>query len=495
MQLDAVGKKGRERGMKPSKKKDERPKLEVIQALSSVEKHQLARYEETIHSGLAAVHSSFQAIAAACYQIKELGLHRTEGTFEVYFQKKFGFERAHAYRMVTAGSILERMSPDGDITKQLVTESHFRPMAVLRDRADKQDEVLELLQHWTGMKGARKKITPAMVEAAMLVLNPPEPPPQTQVTSNKTAQRLLELIEAAKKKLPSGSSKEIRSVFSDLQKEATAAVIPRTTGIGWTKETWNPLEGCSRASRGCINCYAAKEMATRWAHKYPGLAKKLDDDSYAFTGKIVLEMHRLSKPLKLMTGTKFFVNSMSDLFHRDVPTSFIDQVFDVMEKASWHTFQILTKRPEIMAAYTRTRDRSDADAPANIWLGTSTEDQKTYDERIALLRNVRARIRWISAEPLLGPIKLKNTKGLDWVVVGGESEGDTKMEKSWVTSLRDECMRDGIAFFFKQWGDYGEDGKKAKTEKLSAEEKAAGISRTKSAKLDGKSHEEYPVLR
>lgn len=469
--------------------------LEVIVPLTPAEELQRKEYEKVIRSGLAAIRDSFQGIAKACYEIKKRELYRTEGTLENYFQKTFGFGRAHAYRIITAGSILERMSPSGDIKKQFVTESHFRPLAGLLDQAEKQDEVLKLLQRWTGMKGARKEITPVLVEAASLVVIPPEPPPQTQLTSNKTAQRLLNLIEAAKKKLPPGSSKDVLQVFSELQREASEVVIPRTTGIGWTRETWNPLEGCTRASRGCDNCYAAKLMATRLAYKYPGLAKKQKDGSYAFTGKIVLEMHRLSEPLKMKTGTKFFVNSMSDLFHKDVPFEFIDQVFDVMEKASWHTFQVLTKRPEIMAAYTRRRYKSDEDAPSNIWLGTSTEDQDAYDKRIDVLRTVRARVRWISAEPLLGPIKLKNTKGLDWVVVGGESSGDTKMEKDWVTSLRDECKRDGIAFFFKQWGDYGEDGKKAKKEKLTAEQKAAGILKNKSASLDGKIYEEFPVPR
>ena len=130
-----------------------------------------------------------------------------------------------------------------------------------------------------------------------------------------------------------------------------------------------------------------------------------------------------------------------------------------------------------------------------IWLGTSTENKDTYKKRIDVLRTVRARVRWISAEPLLGPLELGDTKGLDWVVVGGESEGDTKMEKKWVEDLQKECSKAGIAFFFKQWGDYGEDGQKAKKEKLTAEEKAAGILRTKSAKLNGKIYEEFPVAR
>ena len=471
---------------------------EVIHPLSASEKDQRKDFEKKIRDGIKSVQGGFRDIADACYHIKKLELYRTEGTFEEYFRKTFGFSRAHSYRLVMAGEILSKLvSPAGDIERQLVTESHFRPLSALRHDPAGPENVIRLLHAWKSMKGARDEITPAMVEAATIVINPPEAPPESQITSNRTAQRVLDLIEAARKQLPQGSSKEVRDIFKKLQKDASETVVPRTTGIGWTRETWNPLEGCSRAthSPGCINCYAAKQMATRWAHKYPGLARKLGDGSYAFTGKIVLEMHRLSEPLKMKTGTKFFVNSMSDLFHDSVPSEFIDQVFDVMEKASWHTFQVLTKRPENMAAYTRKRYSSDDDAPANIWLGTSTENEDTYKERIDVLRTVRARVRWISAEPLLGPLELGDTKGLDWVVVGGESEGDTKMEKKWVEDLQKQCSKAGIAFFFKQWGDYGEDGNKAKKEKLTAEQKAAGILRNKSAVLNGKIYEEFPTPR
>ena len=472
--------------------------VEVIKPLSVTEEGRLRKYETTIQTALKQLRDQFQKLAIACYHISEKELYRAEGTLESYFKKRFGFGRAHAYRLISAGRILENMmSPTGDIKNQMVTESHFRPLASLSDRPDQQEAVLQLLEHWMSFKGVRKEITPAMVDAARVVINSPEPPPETQTTSNKAAQRVLDLIESASKQLPPESPQEIKDIFKKLQKDASETVVPRTTGIGWTRETWNPLEGCSRAtdSPGCINCYAAKQMATRWAHKYPGLARKVKDGSYAFTGKIVLEMHRLSVPLKMKTGTKFFVNSMSDLFHDSVPFEFIDQVFDIMETASWHTFQVLTKRPENMAVYTQLRYSSDEDAPQNIWLGTSTEDQTTYNKRIEVLRTVTARVRWISAEPLLGPLELKNTEGLDWVVVGGESEGDTKMEKKWVEDLQKQCSKAGIAFFFKQWGDYGEDGNKAKKEKLTAEEKAAGILRSKSAKLNGNIYEEFPTPR
>jgi protein gp37 len=220
-------------------------------------------------------------------------------------------------------------------------------------------------------------------------------------------------------------------------------------------------------------------VATRGADLYPGLAVK-KGDSYAFNGKILLLPERLGTPMLNRTPTRYFVNSMSDLFHKDVPEGFISAIFDVMEKAPWHTFQVLTKRPERMAVFTQKRYRDRAPRP-NIWLGTSTENQECFDKRSEHLRQVKAAVRWLSCEPLLGAIKLSSTADIEWVVAGGESKGGRPMDKKWAASLRDQCKKAGIPFFFKQWGDFNEEGAPQK------EKKDGG------AKLDGKIHHEYPT--
>jgi protein gp37 len=234
---------------------------------------------------------------------------------------------------------------------------------------------------------------------------------------------------------------------------------------------------------GCDNCYAAKLTATRLADVYPGLAVKKTVDgktTYQFTGKIQLVPHDLADPLHDKISKRYFVNSMSDLFHKNVPDAYIEAVFDVMEKASWHTFQVLTKRPERMAEFTQKR-YADKDPAANIWLGTSTENQAAYDDRMPHLKATKAAIRWLSVEPMLGPIKFGSMKDIDWVVVGGESGSDRQMKKEWATGIRDACKKDEVPFFFKQWGDFNEQGKK--------KAKKGG-----DAKLDGKIHHNYPKV-
>jgi protein gp37 len=179
----------------------------------------------------------------------------------------------------------------------------------------------------------------------------------------------------------------------------------------------------------------------------------------AFTGKIVLVPDALAAPLKDRVPKRIFPNSRSDLFHEDVPDEYIDMVFTVMEVAWWHTFLVLTKRPERMAEYTQRRYK-DKEPPKNICCGTSVEDQKSYDERIVHLRKVKSAVLWLSVEPFIGKIKFGDLSGIRWMVVGGESGSDRKMEEEWAIEARDECKKFNIPFFFKQWGSFNEEGEK-----------------------------------
>jgi protein gp37 len=171
---------------------------------------------------------------------------------------------------------------------------------------------------------------------------------------------------------------------------------------------------------------------------------------------------------------------MSDLFHKNVPEDFVEAVFKVMEKAHWHQFQVLTKRPERMAEFSRNYFKR-REPPPHIWLGTSTENQEAFNQRIGHLRKTKAAVRWLSCEPLVGPIRFDSPDGIDWVVVGGESDSDRRMEKQWATSLRDQCGRAKIPYFFKQWGSYDEDGNGPQRE-----------IHDPPPSLEGKIHHEFP---
>lgn len=236
------------------------------------------------------------------------------------------------------------------------------------------------------------------------------------------------------------------------------------TKIEWTDATWNPLRGCSRVSDGCRNCYAEK-VANRFSgpgQPYEGLIAK----GGQWNGKIKLVPEKLSEPLRWKKPRMVFVNSMSDLFHESVPDDFIDKVFAIMAQCPEHTFQILTKRPKRMLSYLSAKNlgrRVNSYLPStvnypippkNVWLGVSVEDQKSADERIPLLLRCPAAVRWVSAEPLLGPVNLTfEDRPVDWVVVGGESgHGARPMAHSWARSLRDQCVSAGVPFFMKQMG-------------------------------------------
>lgn len=297
-----------------------------------------------------------------------------------------------------------------------------------------------------------------------------------------------------------------------------------STKIEWTDETWNPIRGCSRVSEGCRHCYAER-VAGRFSgpgQPYEGLIAR----GGQWNGQVRLVPEKLEEPLRWRKPRMIFVNSMSDLFHENVPDSFIDKVFAIMVESTWHTFQVLTKRPVRMLEYLTTHRRRETideaacdlalelpmpgedygwhgEWPApNIWLGVSVEDQATADERIPLLLQTPAAVRWVSAEPLLGPVDLsshqvcseccqspyqlfsgdplcenpsKHYDGfqcplhwwpasgcdgvvkhqIDWLVAGGESGfGARPAHPDWFRSLRDQCQAAGVAFHFKQWGEY-----------------------------------------
>lgn len=208
--------------------------------------------------------------------------------------------------------------------------------------------------------------------------------------------------------------------------------------IEWTNVTWNPVTGCNKVSPGCKHCYAE-----RMAHRLQAMGQT----NYANGFKLTLHEHMLERPLGWKNPSLIFVNSMSDLFHEDVPLIFIQRVFDVMRRASWHRFQILTKRSGRLLEL-----GSQLDWPPNIWMGVSVETDK-YKFRIDHLRQTRAAIKFLSLEPLLGPLLDLDLTGIDWVIVGGESgPGARPMSKKWVVSIRQQCLDANVAFFFKQWG-------------------------------------------
>lgn len=215
--------------------------------------------------------------------------------------------------------------------------------------------------------------------------------------------------------------------------------------IEWTESTWNPVTGCTKISEGCANCYAER-MAKR--------LHAMGQANYANGFNVTIHPQALDKPLKWKKPQMIFVNSMSDLFHDDVPLEFIQQIFDVMTHASWHTFQILTKRGERLANLAPLLTW-----PENVWMGVTVESAACTG-RIDDLRSVSAAIRFLSLEPLLGPLPNLNLEGIDWVIGGGESgPGSRPMAEAWATDLRDQCLRASVPFFFKQWG--GKNKKKA----------------------------------
>ena len=251
------------------------------------------------------------------------------------------------------------------------------------------------------------------------------------------------------------------------------------SAIEWTDRVWNPTTGCDRISPGCDNCYAltlAKRLKGMGQPKYQN-----DGDRRTSGPGFALTVHpdTLGDPLRWRKPSKVFVNSMSDLFHEDVPVGFIQQVWDVMADTPRHTYQVLTKRPQRMAKLVGAgadgqlwTTRGGVVLP-NVWLGTSIESDR-YAFRADHLRATPAAVRWLSLEPLLGPLPSLDLTGIDWVVVGGESGLVSRpMDSAWVRDIRDHCVEAGVAFFFKQWG--------GRTPKANGRE------------LDGRTWDQYPT--
>jgi protein gp37 len=210
------------------------------------------------------------------------------------------------------------------------------------------------------------------------------------------------------------------------------------SSIEWTEATWNPVTGCSKVSPGCQHCYAER-MAKR--------LQAMGQSNYSRGFKVTLQEHMLTVPLTWRRPKRIFVNSMSDLFHESVPADFIHRVFEIMEKAHWHTYQVLTKRSRRLLELD-----SDLEWSPHVWMGVSVESE-IYKHRIDHLRQSRARVKFLSLEPLLGPLERLDLRDIGWVIVGGESgPGARPMQGEWVLDIRDQCRRARVPFFFKQWG-------------------------------------------
>jgi protein gp37 len=231
------------------------------------------------------------------------------------------------------------------------------------------------------------------------------------------------------------------------------------SAIEWTESTWNPLTGCTKISPGCKHCYAER-MARR--------LQAMGQPNYRNGFKLTMHEHVLELPLHWKQPQMIFVNSMSDLFHEDVPFEFIQKAFEVMRQAHWHTFQVLTKRSARLVELDK-----ELDWPDNVWMGVSVENRQ-YTFRIDHLRKTHAGIKFLSLEPLLGPLSNLDLDRIDWVIVGGESGPRARpMDRAWVINIRDQCLRARVPFFFKQWG---------------------GINKKKTGReLDGRTWDELPV--
>lgn len=232
------------------------------------------------------------------------------------------------------------------------------------------------------------------------------------------------------------------------------------SAIEWTESTWNPVTGCTKVSQGCKFCYAER-MA--------GRLQAMGQANYQNGFRLTLQPQMLEMPLRWKRPQTIFVNSMSDLFHADIPQEYIQSVFDVMRRAHWHRFQVLTKRADRLADLA-----PQLQWPLNVWMGVSVENVDHID-RIDLLRRTGARVKFLSLEPLLGPLPCLDLAGIDWVIVGGESGPQARpIAKTWIVEIRDQCREAGVAFFFKQWG---------------------GVAKKKTGRLlEGRTWDQMPVL-
>src|SRR5580658_8663214 len=270
-------------------------------------------------------------------------------------------------------------------------------------------------------------------------LGQPAPEAKTQAGSVPRA-RVAHIAHSPHRYWFVSSAEKTAESALELSRTATSRASTKRakTSIEWTEATWNPVTGCTKVSPGCKHCYAER-MA--------GRLHAMGAAAYRKGFELTLQPQKLELPLRWRRPQTIFVNSMSDLFHEDVPTDYVRRVFDVMQRASWHRFQVLTKRAERLAAL----DAELVWAP-NIWMGVSVESA-AYAWRIDCLRQARACVRFLSLEPLLEPLEGLDLSGIHWVIVGGESgPGARPMKASWARSVRDQCLRAGVPFFFKQWG-------------------------------------------
>ncbi len=218
--------------------------------------------------------------------------------------------------------------------------------------------------------------------------------------------------------------------------------MSENSSIEWTDTTWNPVTGCTKISAGCDNCYAE-----RFSERFRGVKGHPFRTGFDLT----LRPERVGQPLTWKRPRMIFVNSMSDLFHKKIPAAYIASVFDTMEKADRHVYQILTKRSSLMLKFINERYKS-RKVPAHIWLGVSVENAQAVS-RVAHLQKANATVRFLSVEPLIAPVGELDLRGIDWVIVGGESGcGARPMKPEWALDIRDQCVDAGVAFFFKQWG-------------------------------------------
>ncbi len=238
--------------------------------------------------------------------------------------------------------------------------------------------------------------------------------------------------------------------------------------IEWTEKTWNPSAGCTKTSSGCKNCYA-ETMALR--------LQAMDVEGYENGFKFNIVPSRLFEPLKRKKPTVYFVNSMSDIFHENMPKEYLDKIFEVIEETPHHTYQILTKRADRMFQYLSKRK-----IPKNIWLGVTVDNKEEGLPRIDKLRHLNASVLFLSVEPLLEDLSTMNLENINWVIVGGESGNKARpMEKEWVINIKRQCEAKDIAFFFKQWGTWGAD-------KVKRNKKSNG------KEIDGEIFQQYPDI-
>ena len=261
---------------------------------------------------------------------------------------------------------------------------------------------------------------------------------------------------------------KLRDYANTLKNGGVVAKKSSGTKIEWTTETWNPTTGCKWKSKGCDNCYA-KKMALR--------LQRMGQIDYRNGFKFTYQPHRLLEPIHWKNPVMIFVNSMSDIFYDDMNFDYVDKIMNTINKAPWHVYQLLTKRADKMVDYFK----NGGVLPQNAWMGVTVENDETKS-RIAKLRKVKAGVRFISFEPLVGDVGKLNLKGIHWAIVGGESGTQARpMEKEWVINIKEQCKEQGVPFFFKQWGVHNEEGVKVGKEKAGSE-------------LDGIKYKEYPEV-